>query len=134
MKKQGFLLFISIFEILRWVCIFIFFNFIKSYYGEAGRVISGENWLWFGSNFFINALFALSGVLCFINMKKYVVITKFWSIYKLMFIVYIIFLLFFQKISLNTYLVILAPIDFFLFFYLIFFEFDEQGRKISDNE
>jgi hypothetical protein len=129
MKKHGFLFFLSIFEILRWVVIFLLFNFFKSYLKDFDNTIIGENWLWFGSSFFVNVLFALSGILCFINMKKYFIMTKFWSAYKLVFIVYIVFLLFFQKIQLNTYFIILAPIDFFLFFYLIFLDFNEKENE-----
>jgi hypothetical protein len=131
MKKHIFLLFLSIFEIIRWIMIYLFFNFVKSKFSDSSGVISGEYWIWFGSNFFINVLFGLSGILCYLNYNKYYIMTRFWGIFKLILIVYIAFLLLFQKIDLNIF-IILAPIDFFIFFYLFFMP--ANNTKENDNK
>jgi hypothetical protein len=135
MRKNLFLLFLSIFEILRWIMIYLFFNFVKSNLLDAGGLISGECWLWFGSNFFINVLFGLSGILCYLNYNKYYIMLRFWGIFKLILIIYIVFLLLSQKIDISTYFVTLAPVDLFIFFYLFFMtdkKTDENENKIID--
>jgi hypothetical protein len=128
MRKHSFLLFLSIFEIIRWIMIYLFFNFVKSNLPDATGIITGEYWLWFGSNFFINVLFGLSGILCFIDYKKYFVMTRFWYVYKLISVIYMVFLLFSQKLDIVTCAMILAPVDLFIFFYLVFIP-EESGEN-----
>ncbi|OHD07821.1 MAG: hypothetical protein A2Y34_11535 [Spirochaetes bacterium GWC1_27_15] len=97
--------------------IYIFFNFVKSNF-DPNSTISGENFLWFGSTFFINSLFAIIGILCFFNYEKYFATLKFWCVYKLFFVVFTTFLLFYGALNIKTYFFMFSPIDFFFFVYL----------------
>ncbi|HPO50981.1 MAG TPA: hypothetical protein PLO89_11705 [Spirochaetota bacterium] len=128
MNKKIFLLIVSVFEIIRWITIYFFLNYTKSFMGSDPR-ISGENFLWFGSAFFANALFAFSGVTAFINPAKYLIVTKFWALFKFVFLVFVIFLLFYGLTSLRTYFLIFAPFDFFIFLFLLFYGNASSSRK-----
>ena len=127
MNKNLFLLIISIFEIIRWVLIYFFLNFAKSNLGQDTKIVN-EKFLWFGTTVFLSMLFAVSGILSYINSEKYLVVTKFWSIFKLFFIAFIIFLLFYGVMTLKTYFLLFAPFDFFIFLYLILFV-KEYGKS-----
>ncbi|HOV13738.1 MAG TPA: hypothetical protein PK771_05600 [Spirochaetota bacterium] len=118
MNKNLFLIFISIFEIIRWISIYLFFNFIKNTVDPSSKII-GENILWFGTVVFINLLFSLSGIMASVNFDKYLGTLKFWYVFKLFFLCFIIFLLFYGVISLKTYFLLFAPFDFFIFLFLL---------------
>jgi hypothetical protein len=133
MIKNKFLLGISIFEIFRWIMIYVFFNFVKSFFDKS-NIISGENLLWFGSTFFANFIFALSGILAFINFEKYAQTLKFWCFFKLILILYVIILLFRGSIGLSAYFIIFFPLDFFIFFYLYFLTKEKKSTETNDLE
>ncbi|HNZ27097.1 MAG TPA: hypothetical protein PK385_09100 [Spirochaetota bacterium] len=120
--KNKFLLVISIFEITRWCIIYLIINFVKVNF-EISTIIKGETWFWFGSTVFTNIIFAISGIFYFID-KKYRPVINFWSIYKLLIIIYYIFLLFMNKVTISAYFYLLMPIDFFIFLYFLFYRED----------
>ena len=126
MKKNKLLLIISIFEILRWLIIYLFINFVKLNF-DRSNVIQGETWFWFGSTAFISIIFAIGGVMIFFNPKKYQIIVRFWCAHKLFLVVFYIFLLFTNKTTIQSYFYLLLPVDFFIFLFALF-------NKVENNE
>lgn len=127
MNRNLFLLIISIFEIIRWVIIYLFLNYVKTSIDPSSKII-GEGFLWFGSAVFLNLLFAVAGILCFFDTHKYLIMMRFWYVFKIFFVVFIVFLLFQNIINLRTYFLLFAPFDFFIFLYLMLFE-RENSRQ-----
>lgn len=133
MKRDHFLLFISIIEIIRWIIIYFFLNFVKSNLPQEAT-IQNEAILWFGSVFFVNIIFAISGIFCFIDFKKYSIVLNFWLAYKIIFVFFILFLLFSNILSLFIYIFIASPLDLLFAFYIILIKVNSKNIQIKDNK
>jgi hypothetical protein len=131
MKKNTSILLISIFEIIRWIMIYFFFNYVKFKF-DLSTSISGENWLWFGSMSFINILLGFTGILCYINYQKYFVIKNIWIAYKSFFLIFTIFLIILKLISFHTCILLLTPIDILILILLFFTNNKNTDKNIQD--
>jgi hypothetical protein len=118
MKGSRFVFTLSIVEVVRWIIVYLFSNFVKLNF-DPGHTISGDGWLWFGMTFTASMIFASSGILNWLNPARYSVMLLFWSVFKLVFLAFTLFLLFFGSIGFFQFIFIGAPFDLFLVLFLL---------------
>jgi hypothetical protein len=127
LKKTHLALYISLFEIVRWIMIYFFFVFVKSNF-DAG--LSGDNsvLVWMLSTFFSNLLFAASGILIYLSYENYHRFSWLWFAYKLFFVVLTLCAVLTGMITIQLFLALFIPVDFFLLILIGFLLKKEAAR------